>query len=184
MLHPLHIVMFVITGSSRFVARLATVQTLCSLAHQVHELHRLDRISFSHQVNLSTQFTSLYFVMMSCNTASDVSSASPAMYTTSHTSLLPYLTADTRLALTSGTELSPRQDHQPTRTCFRTDVTPHLISWRDSLMSRTSAIDGCHELCLLHLSDLNRVRHALIEFTAGQQILVPCDLTTCVRFTC
>ena len=29
-------------------------------------------------------------------------------------------------------------------------------------MSRTLAIDGCHELCLLHLTDLNRVRHALI----------------------
>ena len=34
----------------------------------------------------------------------------------------------------------------------------------DFLMSRTLAIDSCHELCLLHLSDLNRVRHALIEF--------------------
>ena len=31
-------------------------------------------------------------------------------------------------------------------------------------MSRTLSTDGCHELCLLHLSDLNRVRHALIEF--------------------
>ena len=44
-------------------------------------------------------------------------------------------------------------------------------------MSRTLAIDGCHELCLLHLSDLNRVRHALIELTAGQ-ILVSSDLTS------
>ena len=40
---------------------------LCSLTHQVHELHRLDRISVSHQAFLSTQLTSLYFVMMSCN---------------------------------------------------------------------------------------------------------------------
>ena len=46
------------------MAGLATVQTLCSLTHQIHELHRLDRISVSHQVNLSTQFTSLYFVMV------------------------------------------------------------------------------------------------------------------------
>ena len=45
-------------------------------------------------------------------------------------------------------------------------------------MSRTLATDGCHELCLLHLSDLNRVRHALIELTAGQQILVSSDLTS------
>ena len=70
MLHPLHIVTrsgkFVIMSSSRFVVRLTTVQTLCSLTNQVHELQRLDRISVSHQVNLSTQFTSLYFVMMSC----------------------------------------------------------------------------------------------------------------------
>ena len=45
-------------------------------------------------------------------------------------------------------------------------------------MSRTLAIDGCHELCLLHLSDLHRVRHALIELTAEQQILVSSDLTS------
>ena len=57
-------------------------------------------------------------------------------------------------------------------------------------MSRALAIDGCHELCLLHLSDLNSIRHALIEFTdrlspglnvrvsAGQQILVSSDLTS------
>ena len=54
-------------SSSISVARLATVQTVCSLTNQVHELHRLDGISVSHQVNLSMQFTSLYFVMMSCN---------------------------------------------------------------------------------------------------------------------
>ena len=45
-------------------------------------------------------------------------------------------------------------------------------------MSRTLAIDGCHELCLLHLSDLNCVRHALIELTAEQQFLVSSDLTS------
>ena len=45
-------------------------------------------------------------------------------------------------------------------------------------MSRTLAIDGCHELCLLHLSDLNRVRHALNELTAELQILVSSDLTS------
>ena len=58
---------FAIVSFSISVARLAIVQTLCSLTNQVHELHRLDWISVSHQVNLSTQFTSLYFVMMSCN---------------------------------------------------------------------------------------------------------------------
>ena len=57
-------------------------------------------------------------------------------------------------------------------------------------MSRTLAIDGCHELFLLHLSGLNRVRHTLIELkdrfphglnvrvSAGQQILVSSDLTS------
>ena len=54
-------------SSPRFVARLATVQALRSLTRQVLELHRLDRISVSHHVFLSTQSTSLYFVMMSCN---------------------------------------------------------------------------------------------------------------------
>ena len=144
-LHPLHIVMirevFLSVSSSRFVARLAAVQALCSLTNQVHELHCLDEIGVSHQVFLSAQFTLLYFVMMSCNT--------------SHTSLLPskgtknsivsHLTADTRLALTSETEWSPRQDHQPARTWLCTDVTPRLpspsrttrpvVSWRDPLMS-------------------------------------------------
>ena len=51
-------------------------------------------------------------------------------------------------------------------------------------MSRTLAIDGCHELCLLHVSDLNRVRHTLIELTAGQQVLVSSDLTSrCLGLT-
>ena len=63
-------------------------------------------------------------------------------------------------------------------------------------MSGTLAIDGCHELCLLHLSDLNSIRHALIEFrdrlphglnvrfSAGQQILVSSDLTSqCLGLT-
>ena len=40
-------------------------------------------------------------------------------------------------------------------------------------MFRQLEIDGCHELCLLHLSDLNSIRHAFIELTAGQQILCP-----------
>ena len=54
-----------IMSSSRFVARLATVQALYSLTNQVHKLHGLDEIGVSHHVFLSTQFTSLYFVMMS-----------------------------------------------------------------------------------------------------------------------
>ena len=41
-------------------------------------------------------------------------------------SIVSHLTADTRLALTSETEWSPRQDHQPARTWLRTDVTPRL----------------------------------------------------------
>ena len=45
-------------------------------------------------------------------------------------------------------------------------------------MSRTLEIDGCHELCLLHLSYLNSIRHALVVLTAEQQILVSSDLTS------
>ena len=56
-----------IMSSSRFVVRLTTVQALCSLTHQVRELHHLDVIGVARQVFLSTQLTSLYFVMMSCN---------------------------------------------------------------------------------------------------------------------
>ena len=33
-------------------------------------------------------------------------------------------------------------------------------------MSRTLAMDDCHELCLLHLSGVNSIRHALIELTS------------------
>ena len=104
---------FVIMSSSRFVARLATVQTLCSLTNQVHELHRLDGIGVSHQVNLSTQFTSLYFVMMSCN--SELPTFRRGVSSNVH-----------HLAHTSETEWSPRRDHQPARTLLRTDVTPRL----------------------------------------------------------
>ena len=62
-------------------------------------------------------------------------------------------------------------------------------------MSRTLSTDGCYELSLLHLSDPNRVRHALIELrdrflhglnvsvSAGQQILMSSDLTSrCLGF--
>ena len=45
------------------VARLATVQALRSLTIQVLELHRLDEIGVPNQVYLSTQFTSLYFLL-------------------------------------------------------------------------------------------------------------------------
>ena len=68
--HPLHIAalreIFVSVSFSRFVARLATVQALRSLTIQVLELHRLDEIGVPYQVYLSTQFTSLYFLLMSC----------------------------------------------------------------------------------------------------------------------
>ena len=104
---------FVIMSSSRLVARLATVQTLCSLTHQVHELHRLDWIGDPHHVFLSTQSTSLYFVMVSCKSELRrfVSVSSNVHF---------------HLALTSETEWSPRHDHQPARTWLRTDVTPRL----------------------------------------------------------
>ena len=74
MLHPLHIIMlrevrdhehFEIRGASRHCADPVQPDPI-----RFHELHRLDRISVSHQVTLSTQFTSLYFVMMSCKTQS------------------------------------------------------------------------------------------------------------------
>ena len=50
----------------RFVARLTTVQALRSLIIQVLELHRLGEIGVPYQVYLSTPFTSLYFLLMSC----------------------------------------------------------------------------------------------------------------------
>ena len=121
------------------MAGLATVQTLCSLTHQIHELHRLDRISVSHQVNLSTQFTSLYFVMVLQHSFRRLVGVSSNVHHLAHVltafnkyfhftknSIVSHLTADTRLALTSETEWSPRQDHQPARTWHRTDVTPRL----------------------------------------------------------
>ena len=120
---------FVIMSSPRLVARLASVQALCSLTHQVHELH--------HQVFLSTQFTSLYLVMMSCNSELPTFHQRLRQYAPPHTrpcchshftkkSIVSYLTADTRLALTSETEWSRRRDHRPARTLFRTDVTHRL----------------------------------------------------------
>ena len=68
------------------MARLATVQALCSLTHQVHELHHLDVTSVTHQVELvhATHFIVLRHDVLQLR-ASDVLSASPAMYTTSHT---------------------------------------------------------------------------------------------------
>ena len=51
---------------SGFVACLAIVQVLCVLTHHVLELHRLDEIYVPIQVFLSTQFTTLYFLVMSC----------------------------------------------------------------------------------------------------------------------
>ena len=69
-LHSLHIAalreIFVSASFPRFVARLATVQALRSLTIQVLELHCFDEIGVPYQVYLSTQFTSLYFHLMSC----------------------------------------------------------------------------------------------------------------------
>ena len=47
--------------------RLATVQALCNLARVVLELHRLDDICVPLEVSLSTQCTTLHFLMMSFN---------------------------------------------------------------------------------------------------------------------
>ena len=57
----------VFVSSSRFVLRLATVQALCNLARVVLELHRLDEICVPLEVSLSTQCTTLHFLMMSFN---------------------------------------------------------------------------------------------------------------------
>ena len=132
--------------------------------------------------------------MMSCNSElPDFSSASPAIYTTLAHFLAAFkrnfnfkrniiVSLYSRLALASHSRVKPNGRLARIISLFargfaRT-LRPDIISWRDSLMSRTLAIDGCHELCLLHLSDLNLVRHALIELTAGQQILVSSDLTS------
>ena len=132
---------FVSVSSSRLVARLATVQALFSLTNQVHELHRLDGIGVSRQVILSTQPTSLYFVMMSCNTELPTfrwrlqQCAPPrtrpcCLQKSTSTSRRIASSITSRLALvshlTSKTEWSPRRDHQPARTWLRTDETPRL----------------------------------------------------------
>ena len=83
----------------KFVIMSSSKQTLCR-----HDFHRFD--GNPHKVFLSTQFTSLCF-MMSCKTAPDVSSASPAMCTTAH-------------------EWSRRKHHQPARMWLRMDVTHQL----------------------------------------------------------
>ena len=88
-LHPLHIVMlrevrehelFEIRGTPHHCTD--PVQP----DQQGHELHRFDRISVSHQVNLLVH--TVHFMVLRHDVlqlrASDVSSASPAMYTTSH----------------------------------------------------------------------------------------------------
>ena len=124
---------FMSVSSSRFVARLATVQALCSLTNQVHELHRLCEIGVPRQVFLSTQFTSLYFVMMSCNSELPTFRRHLQQYAPPRTrpcclqkyfhftknSIVSHFTAGTRLALTSETEWSPHRIHQLARTWLR-----------------------------------------------------------------
>ena len=144
MLHPVHIVMlqevrdhelFEIRGTPHHCARPVQPDPSSSRAPP----SRCDRCYTPSFLVHTAHFILLRHDVLQLR-ASDVSSASPAMYTTSHTSLLPstgtstfkkyntvsHLTADTRLALTSVTEWSPRQDHQPARTWLRTDVTPRL----------------------------------------------------------
>ena len=58
----------VFVSSSRFVLRLTTVQALCNLPRVVLELHRLDEIGVPLEVSLSTQLTTLHFLMMCFNT--------------------------------------------------------------------------------------------------------------------
>ena len=58
--------MFVSLSFPGSVACLAIVQVLCGLTHQVLELHRLDEFCVPLQFFSSTQFTTLYFLVMSC----------------------------------------------------------------------------------------------------------------------
>ena len=72
-LHPLLLVAFRESlrkrlSSSRFVLRLATVQALCNLARVVLELQCPYEVCVPLGVSLSTQFTTLHFVMMCFNT--------------------------------------------------------------------------------------------------------------------
>ena len=143
-------------SSSRFVAHLTTVQALCRVTHQVHELHHLDVIGVTHQVFLSTQLTSLYFVMMSCNSelptfrqrfqqCAPPRTRSLLPSTSSSTSRRIASSLTSRLTLvshfTSETEWSLRRVHQPARTWLRTDVTPrlHLL---EGLLDVSNTCDG------------------------------------------
>ena len=110
---------------------------------------------------------------------SDVSLASPAMCTTSHTSLLPSKSTSTsrriassitsRLALvshlTSKTEWSPRRDHQPARTWLRTDVTPrlHLLEGSNTY-GQTAATNSACCICLISITFVTLSSSAGIDF--------------------
>ena len=116
---------------------------------------------------LSTQSTSLYFVMMSCNSELPTFRQRLQQCTPPRTcpcclqryfhftknSIVSHLTAGTRLAPTSETEWSLRRDHQPARTWLRTDVTPrlHLL---EGLFDVSNTCDRRLSRTLLHLSDL------------------------------
>ena len=70
---------FVSVNSLGLVALLATVRALCSLTSQVLELYRLNEIIVTAPSFLSTQFTSLYFVKMFCNTVLPSGCCSPTV---------------------------------------------------------------------------------------------------------
>ena len=61
---------------------------------------------------------------------------------------------------------------------LRTDVTPRLHHLEGLLDVSNTCDRRLPRTLPAHLSGLNRVRHALIGLTAGQQILVSSDLTS------
>ena len=107
----------------------------------------LDGIGVSHQVFLSTQFTSVYFVMMSCNSELPTfrqrlqQCAPPRTRPCCLQKVLPLHDEEHRLwklnGRLAGTISLLARGFPRTRR-------PDFISWRDSLMSRSLSTDGCH----------------------------------------
>ena len=141
---------FVITSFSRFVAHLTTVQALRSLTNQVQELHHLDVIGGAHQVFLSTKFTSLYFVMMSCNSELPtfrrrLQQCTPPLtnkyFHFTKYSIVSYLTTSAACPCTIRSRCTQRSLHAP-RCCE--------LPLNDILVMLAQSCDPCRLLGFLH----------------------------------
>ena len=137
-LYPLHIVMFVTVGSSRFVAHFATVQTLCSLT-----------IRFTSS---TVSIGSVFHTKLTCPRSSPHCTSSWCPATQSFRRFVGVSRNVHHLAHTSKSEWSPRRDHQLAPTLLLTEVTPRLdlleglldvSNTCDRLLPRNSACCTC-----------------------------------------